>query len=77
MESAIITTIINLTLKIAYLGFLSNAHLFPSTFPIIIVSYCIVSFFPYLFTPFVPCTKLEFSTLSTMHYWISISVVIP
>ena len=47
------------------------------TFPIVIVSYWVVLFFARLFTPLASCTQLGYSTLSTMHYWISTSVATP
>ena len=47
------------------------------TFPIVIVSYCVVPSFARLFTPLTSCTQLGYSTLPTMYYWISTSVAIP
>ena len=52
-------------------------YLVPYTFPIVIVSYWVVLSFAHLLIPLAPCTQLEYSTLSTMNYWMSTSVAIP
>ena len=46
-------------------------------FTIVIVSYWVVPSFARLFTPLTFCTRLGYSTLPTMYYWISTSVAIP